>query len=437
MKTQLNITTTAWIWTTYNVKDNDYIINADWSTTVRLPVMNNLEQREVIVFDYSFSAAGSSIFVDGNGASVGTGWQPNYEMRHNWEITSFRYFNGTRQVSSSFIQWRFSPWSVLFAWLQWEILEDNWLFVYDNANWTLRINKISPLTWNLLQLWDIANNINQTKIQSNYLCEFVTEATVDTDTVSRFLSKIWTREIYFGTMWATASAWNVANIWLLTTRWQKLYIQSSNWISSDIVFTTQNMVQRAIIASNWNVGIWSNAAPLAALHINKTSAAQTQTKYTNSNTWALATDWFDVGISATGVAELRQIENLDMSFFTNNVQREVITAWWLHGIGVATPVNTLDVSGRLWYSITSYATATVTLNTTTSTAVFTLASAQTITMPAVSTNTRAVYNMVNPTTFAKTLSIAYTNLLWTTTTTLPANGAITIQCDGAIRIQIR
>ena len=66
--------------------------------------------------------------------------------------------------------------------------------------------------------------------------------------------------------------------------------------------------------------------PSARIHAHSLTGIATYQKTTNSVTGALSTDGFDVGISATGVAEIRQRENLDLQILTNNTLRKTYLA---------------------------------------------------------------------------------------------------------------
>ncbi len=108
-----------------------------------------------------------------------------------------------------------------------------------------------------------------------------------------------------------------------------------------------------------------------------------------------------------------------------------ITGTGLVGINTVAPNSTLDIAGRIGWTTTSTAAAAVTLDSTSTTWVLTLAGAQTVTLPAVSTNTSGVYVIVNPTATVKTIS-AYTDFTGASVTTIPANNSITVQSDGTI-----
>ncbi len=80
------------------------------------------------------------------------------------------------------------------------------------------------------------------------------------------------------------------------------------------------------VTPNLAVGSGINVGD-ATIHQNKGNATATYHKFTAGTTTGVSVnDGFDVGISAAGVAELRQRENLAISFFTNNTERMAIDA---------------------------------------------------------------------------------------------------------------
>ena len=72
----------------------------------------------------------------------------------------------------------------------------------------------------------------------------------------------------------------------------------------------------------------------ARIHAHSLTGIATYQKTTNSTTGALSTDGFDVGISASGVAEIRQRENLALEIYTNNNLQATMSATGNFGIGV-------------------------------------------------------------------------------------------------------
>jgi hypothetical protein len=83
--------------------------------------------------------------------------------------------------------------------------------------------------------------------------------------------------------------------------------------------------------------------PTSLFHISD-GASQTDMQVTNNATGNTATDGFKFGITNTGIAQVKQQENLDMQFHTNNLQRMVIKNAGRVGINTNTPGNRLTIS---------------------------------------------------------------------------------------------
>jgi hypothetical protein len=83
--------------------------------------------------------------------------------------------------------------------------------------------------------------------------------------------------------------------------------------------------------------------PTSLLHISD-GASQTDMQVGNNATGNTATDGFKFGITNTGIAQVKQQENLDMQFHTNNLQRMVIKNAGRVGINTNTPGNRLTIS---------------------------------------------------------------------------------------------
>ncbi len=81
----------------------------------------------------------------------------------------------------------------------------------------------------------------------------------------------------------------------------------------------KELCQSIVYDDGTRVGI-STTAPQSLLHIND-GANAVYTQVTNTATGATAADGLKIGLAATaGVAEIRQQENADLNFFTNNFQ---------------------------------------------------------------------------------------------------------------------
>lgn len=100
-------------------------------------------------------------------------------------------------------------------------------------------------------------------------------------------------------------------------------------------------------ASSGNVG-FGVTTPASRVHQDSGTSTATAHKFTaGTTTGQLSTDGFDLGITATGIAEVRQRENLALDIFTNNTQRMEISAGGLVAIGSAAPTASakLDIQG--------------------------------------------------------------------------------------------
>lgn len=89
-------------------------------------------------------------------------------------------------------------------------------------------------------------------------------------------------------------------------------------------------------------------SPAVKLHQDGGTSTATSHKFTaGTTTGQTATDGFDIGITTTGAAEIRQYENLALSLFTNNTQRMQIAAGGGVAIGSSSPTTSaaLDIQG--------------------------------------------------------------------------------------------
>lgn len=78
--------------------------------------------------------------------------------------------------------------------------------------------------------------------------------------------------------------------------------------------------------TNKRLGLGYNT-PVSKIHIDSGTSTASNIKFTaGSTTGQTITDGFDLGISNTGIGEIRQRENLGISFFTNNIERMAIEA---------------------------------------------------------------------------------------------------------------
>jgi hypothetical protein len=108
--------------------------------------------------------------------------------------------------------------------------------------------------------------------------------------------------------------------------------------------------------------------PSARIHAHSLSNIATYQKTTNTITGALSTDGFDVGVSATGVAEIRQRENLAMEFYTNNTLCATLSNAGNLAIGTISPSARLHIIStteqfRAGYDASIYWNATTAVTT--------------------------------------------------------------------------
>jgi hypothetical protein len=101
----------------------------------------------------------------------------------------------------------------------------------------------------------------------------------------------------------------------------------------------------SIVARNGNIGI-GTINPLEELHINRTTATNALTKYTNSNT--TTTGGLDVGVDSTGNGVIfHRDTNRPITISTNNAERMRVSEGGNVGIGTTSPTHRLDVNGNI------------------------------------------------------------------------------------------
>jgi hypothetical protein len=96
----------------------------------------------------------------------------------------------------------------------------------------------------------------------------------------------------------------------------------------------------SIVALNGNIGI-GTINPLEELHIHRTTATNTLTKYTNQN----ATTGLDVGVDSNGNGIIFHRDNKPISISTNNAERVIVSEGGNVGIGTTNPTHRLDIAG--------------------------------------------------------------------------------------------
>jgi len=98
-----------------------------------------------------------------------------------------------------------------------------------------------------------------------------------------------------------------------------LYIIASSGVTTSYGIYQAGGSDRNFLAGNLGIGSYNNAQ--AKIHIDGGTATASGIKLTaGSTTGQTTTDGFDIGITTSGQAELRQYEALDMVFYTNNAE---------------------------------------------------------------------------------------------------------------------
>ena len=111
-----------------------------------------------------------------------------------------------------------------------------------------------------------------------------------------------------------------------------------------------------------NLGI--GVTPVVKLHQDSGTATATTQKFTaGSTTGQTASDGFDMGIDASGNAELRQREALPLTLYTNNAAAVTVLSGGNTGIGTTAPGSTLHIAGSVQYNVSNLS-ANTTLGTT-------------------------------------------------------------------------
>lgn len=135
----------------------------------------------------------------------------------------------------------------------------------------------------------------------------------------------WQSRLLKDTSGGVSTDWNTRYLMdassLQSIDWQSRYLISSsgtqffNWSTSNQIKTIGSMS----LATGF-------LTPAARLHVDGGTATASAIKFTaGTTTGQTSTDGFDVGIVGTGECELRQRENNNMSFYTNNTLRFFIT----------------------------------------------------------------------------------------------------------------
>lgn len=158
---------------------------------------------------------------------------------------------------------------------------------------------------------------------------------------------------------ATGVALLGGNVGIATTSTSsKLTIQGELGVDSFTVASSTG-ISTLKLTSAGNLGLGYGASASALLHVYAASAPYM--KFANNTTGQLSTDGFDIGLDSSGNVELRQREALETRFFTNNVQRMVLSSGGLFGLGVTSPQAKLHVdagAGTTYIKITNTNTGT-------------------------------------------------------------------------------
>jgi len=110
-------------------------------------------------------------------------------------------------------------------------------------------------------------------------------------------------------------------------------------VTGDAAFDTNTLY---VDASANSVGI-GTTLPQKNLHIHESGSGGVRLLFTNDTTGQIFnTDGFEIGIDSNENTVLRNRENTNMEFFTNDTQRMIITAAGLVGLGNFTP--TIDLA---------------------------------------------------------------------------------------------
>jgi hypothetical protein len=114
---------------------------------------------------------------------------------------------------------------------------------------------------------------------------------------------------------------------------------------ADQVAVATNGTGRLFVDASGDVGV-GTASPAPGgqgVHIHNPSAAASSLRVTNSTTGATDGDGFAVQVGSDGTAQLRQFENLALTFETNATERLRITGGGLVGVGTSAPGAKIDI----------------------------------------------------------------------------------------------
>ena len=159
-------------------------------------------------------------------------------------------------------------------------------------------------------------------------------------------------QLLAGVIQATSLTTGLATVTNLTTN--RVVYNTSGVLTDDLGFEYTGSTNRLLVAN-------ASITPQSRLHIHDSGATAIETRYTNSSTGSTSSDGFQVGITTTGVAEIRQRETLDLTFYTNNALRATFDNAGRFGVGIAVPASKLHIDNGTSSSVaTKYTAGTTT-----------------------------------------------------------------------------
>jgi hypothetical protein len=147
--------------------------------------------------------------------------------------------------------------------------------------------------------------------------------------------------VFAQTAWDTQGNTLNAGDWIGSQNGFPLQLRTD--LAQPIIFQTNGATERMRLTQTGFLGL-GTAAPVSLFHLNSATATAINSRFTNSATGVTATDGFSLGITTTGVGEIRQNENQPINFFTNNIERMRLTQTGFLGLGTAAPVSLLHLN---------------------------------------------------------------------------------------------
>jgi len=114
-----------------------------------------------------------------------------------------------------------------------------------------------------------------------------------------------------------------------------------NYENTNLLFATNNDTKMTILP-NGSVGI-GTSAPQSLVHVNRSDSSGLAIQFTNNDSGVTNTDGTVVGMDSSERTVIRNYENTDMLFYTNNQTRMTILADGKVGMGTSSPDNELHV----------------------------------------------------------------------------------------------